>query len=163
MALVRPSLLPKRASSSNEKSARSFPKIVSSATARKNRRVNLRLDSLNALLEGGESGKVVVPGQPENSRLIKAVKYEDADLQMPPKKKLSDRQVADLIEWVKLGVPWPETEKNQAQRPNRPAFEITGEDRAYWAFQPIKRLASTRGETETLDSQSNRCVCPRGT
>jgi hypothetical protein len=118
----------------------------------------LRLDSLSDLLEGGESGKVVVPGQPENSRLIRAVNYEDADLQMPPKKRLSDRQVADLIEWVKLGVPWPEAEKNQAQRPNRPAFEITT-NHAYWAFQ-IK-AASTRGETGTLDSQSDRAFGPR--
>ncbi|MEO8427867.1 MAG: c-type cytochrome domain-containing protein, partial [Verrucomicrobiota bacterium] len=99
----------------------------------------MRLDSPGALLAGGESGKVVVPGRPKESLLIKAVEYEDADLQMPPKKKLSDRQVADLIKWVKLGAPWPEAEKNQAQRPNRAAFEITEEDRTYWAFQPIKR------------------------
>src|SRR2546425_7633818 len=50
----------------------------------------LRLDRPEAVLKGGDSGPVIVPGDPEASRLIKAVRYTDPDLQMPPKnKKLS--------------------------------------------------------------------------
>src|SRR5262249_44272756 len=56
----------------------------------------LLLDSRAGLSKGGQSGPVVVPGEPEKSLLIKAVRYTDPDLQMPPKgEKLSDAQIAD--------------------------------------------------------------------
>src|SRR5438094_8142918 len=54
------------------------------------------LDSRLGLLKGGETGPAIVPGAPEKSLLIKAVRHEDEDLQMPPKKKLSDEQIATL-------------------------------------------------------------------
>ncbi|RME68590.1 MAG: hypothetical protein D6781_10530, partial [Verrucomicrobia bacterium] len=70
----------------------------------------LLLDTREGLLHGGYSGDAVIPGDPENSLLILAVSYEDEDLQMPPKgKKLSNRQIADLIEWVRRGAPDPRT------------------------------------------------------
>src|SRR6185436_7114849 len=49
----------------------------------------LLLDSRDGVLKGGENGAVIVPGDPEKSTLIKAVRYTDPDLQMPPKTKLS--------------------------------------------------------------------------
>ncbi|MSU85712.1 MAG: hypothetical protein EXS21_11485 [Pedosphaera sp.] len=53
---------------------------------------HLQVDSLENLLQGGDSGPALVPGDPENSLIIKAIRYRDLDLQMPPKgKKLSDR------------------------------------------------------------------------
>src|SRR6266567_3694496 len=65
----------------------------------------LRLDSRDGVLKGGDSGPVVIPGQPEKSLLIKAVRFTDEDLQMPPHHKLAAEQIADLEAWVKLGVP----------------------------------------------------------
>ena len=62
----------------------------------------LRLDSREAVLKGGESGPVVLPGKPDASRLIAAIRY-DGDVQMPPKGKLKDEDIAALTEWVKLG------------------------------------------------------------
>src|SRR5206468_6720034 len=60
----------------------------------------LLLDTKEGVLKGGENGPVIVPGDPEKSVLIKAVRYTDPDLQMPPKgKKLSDPEVADLVVW----------------------------------------------------------------
>src|ERR1700690_3626598 len=47
----------------------------------------LAVDSLGALLKGGDSGPALVPGQPEKSLLIKAIHYENEDLRMPPKGK----------------------------------------------------------------------------
>ena len=44
-----------------------------------------------------------MPGKPDQSLLVKAVGWQDPDLQMPPKKKLSDRQIADLARWVQMG------------------------------------------------------------
>jgi mono/diheme cytochrome c family protein len=100
----------------------------------------LRLDSRNALIQGGELGTVLVPGKTEESLIIKAIGYKDADLQMPPKKKLTDRQIADLTQWVKLGAPWPGEDKplGPTAVPAK-AMQITDADRAYWAFQPIRR------------------------
>src|SRR4051794_17539733 len=68
----------------------------------------LLLDTREGTLKGGETGAAIVPGDPEKSLLIKAVRYTDPDLQMPPKnKKLSEAQIADLVAWVKMGAPDP--------------------------------------------------------
>src|SRR5262245_1031514 len=61
----------------------------------------LLLDSRAAALAGGDSGAALVPGDPEKSLLIQAVRQTSEDLQMPPKgKKLSDEQIAILTDWV---------------------------------------------------------------
>src|SRR5262245_26693648 len=67
-------------------------------------RGNLRLTSRAGLLKGGDGGPAVVPGKPDASPLIHAVRYADKP-QMPPRGKLSDREVAILTRWVQLGVP----------------------------------------------------------
>ena len=83
----------------------------------------------------------MIPGKPGESLLIEAVSYRSADLQMPPKKKLGKRQVEDLGRWIAMGAPWPEEqvgrERPVASGPSE-AFEISKEDRAYWAFQPLR-------------------------
>jgi mono/diheme cytochrome c family protein len=99
----------------------------------------LRLDSPAAIHVGGESGSVIVPGKPDESRMILAVSYKDEDLKMPPKTRLSEKQVADLVEWVKLGAPMPTNETSLAVAPARKEFQISDKDRAHWAFQPLKR------------------------
>src|SRR6478609_8499372 len=64
---------------------------------------DLRLDSEKAMLKGGEDGPVVVPGDAAKSPLIGAIGWADKDTRMPPKKKLSDEQIATLTAWVKAG------------------------------------------------------------
>src|SRR5262245_50648690 len=60
-------------------------------------KAGLLLDTKEGVLKGGETGPAIVPGDPEKSLLIKAVRYTDPDLQMPPKgKKLSETEIADL-------------------------------------------------------------------
>ena len=98
---------------------------------------HLRLDSPGAIRAGGESGAVVVAGDPAKSRLIIAVGYQSEDLKMPPKQRLTARQVADLTEWVKLGAPMPVGEAPVSAI--RKEFKITDKDRAHWAFQPVKK------------------------
>jgi mono/diheme cytochrome c family protein len=98
---------------------------------------SLLVDSLAGLLTGGEHGPAIVPGDPEKSLLIKAVRYTDEDLQMPPKgKKLSDQQIRALAEWVKLGAPWPGSETNKIAARGK----ITDEDRKWWSFQPLRKV-----------------------
>ncbi len=73
-------------------------------------RGGLSLEFRETMLKGGDTGPAIVPGKPEESLLIKAIGYGDADLQMPPKgEKLSDAQIADLTAWVKMGAPDPRT------------------------------------------------------
>jgi mono/diheme cytochrome c family protein len=73
----------------------------------------LRLDSKEAWLKGGENGKMVEPGAPEKSDVVKMIKYtfDDSDYHMPPPKKgketkLSADQVKIIEEWIKAGMPW---------------------------------------------------------
>src|SRR5437667_12448380 len=67
----------------------------------------LLLDSRDGWMKGGESGPVIVPGNPEKSRLIHAVRYTDNKLQMPPKEILPAPQISDLEAWVRMGAPDP--------------------------------------------------------
>ncbi|MCS7047379.1 MAG: DUF1549 domain-containing protein, partial [Gemmataceae bacterium] len=105
----------------------------------KKQRGGLRVDSLAALLAGGDQGPAIVPGHPEKSLLIKGISHSDPDFKMPPSKKLAREQIADLTAWVKMGAPWPGglTAKPAAARKGDKV--ITAEDRAHWAFQPVKR------------------------
>jgi hypothetical protein len=94
----------------------------------------LRLDSRAALLKGGETGPGLVAGHPEQSRLIEAITWDNPDLQMPPRRKLSSSQIADLTAWVRDGAPWPaESGTATADR----AREAAARARNHWAFQPI--------------------------
>jgi mono/diheme cytochrome c family protein len=113
----------------------------------------LRLDSRDAALTGGDSGAAIIAGNPEKSRLVKAVRYADTDLQMPPKENLTDEQVQVLTQWVKMGAPWPAA---AAVRPaTTSTFKITEEDREFWAFQPVVRpeIPGIRGQiTNPIDA-----------
>src|SRR4051812_22068295 len=90
----------------------------------------LLLDTREGMLKGGESGPSVVPGDPEKSKLITAIRYKDENLQMPPKEKLAPEVVADLEKWVKMGAPDP-----RAGKIGKVASTATN----HWAFQPVKQ------------------------
>lgn len=89
---------------------------------------NLRIDSREALLTGGDSGPAIVPGNPEESLLLKAITRKSDDVSaMPPEKDKALRadQIADFTQWIKSGAPWPET-----------TAKFVGEK--HWAFEPVK-------------------------
>ena len=71
-----------------------------------NRKGNLQLNSRETVLRGGTHGAGIVPGSPDKSLLIKAVRHTDAKLQMPPSGKLKAAQISDLEKWVRMGAPW---------------------------------------------------------
>src|SRR5258708_22795060 len=75
---------------------------------------SLYLDSREAFLKGGDTGPALVAGNPKKSLLIKAVRWVDDDLKMPPKKKLTDEQIADLETWIQKGAAWPANESKAA-------------------------------------------------
>src|SRR5581483_10497975 len=97
----------------------------------------LRVDGRDFLLKGGDSGPVVVPGHPEKSRLIEAISYQNPDLQMPPRGKLPDTAIADLTQWIRLGLPWPKEGEARAVTTDA-GFDIERRKREHWAWQPIR-------------------------
>jgi mono/diheme cytochrome c family protein len=105
----------------------------------KKQRGSLRLDSLASILEGGDQGPALVPGQPEKSLIVKAISHLDNDLKMPPKEKLPREQIADLTHWIKMGAPWPGSAKPTPATARKGEKPITDEERAHWSFQPVKR------------------------
>ena len=96
----------------------------------------LELDWKGGWEKGGIDGEVIKPGDPEASLLIKAVRYGDPDLAMPPKTQLSPEQVADLVRWVRMGAPDPRTERPKAENP---AYASKGKE--HWAFKPVTNPA----------------------
>ena len=102
--------------------------------AQKRTENNLRVDRRAALIKGGDSGPAIVPGNPEKSLLIRAVRYHDDDLKMPPDKKLPDAVVSDFEQWVRDGAVWPEHSASDLVGPaGRDAHET------HWAFRPVRK------------------------
>ncbi|MFM7540979.1 MAG: PSD1 and planctomycete cytochrome C domain-containing protein [Planctomycetota bacterium] len=102
----------------------------------------LRLDSRAALLKGGDTGPAVIPGKAADSLLIKAIGYT-GEPKMPPKGKLTDREIGLVSAWINSGAPWPDPGKaSQAQT----ASPITQKQRDWWAFQPVKMPDAPRIE-----------------
>lgn len=96
----------------------------------------LRLDSRDGWSRGGQSGPAIVPGQPEQSLLWRAIRYDDTELQMPPDGKLPDRILADIAEWIRRGAVDPRKE------PSGKTPEVSsrpGSGSRHWAYQPCRR------------------------
>jgi mono/diheme cytochrome c family protein len=92
-------------------------------------RGGLRLDTAAGLVKGGSNGAVVVAGKPDESPLIRAVR-QTGDLKMPPKGKLTDQEIADLVAWVRSGASWPDA-GTVARGP------FTAEQKTFWAFRAV--------------------------
>lgn len=88
----------------------------------------LRLDSRDGLLKGGDTGALFVAGQPEDSLLIRAIRYEAEVSAMPPEDAgdpLDEREIGILTRWIATGAFVPADAEPQAV------------DRlSHWAFQP---------------------------
>src|SRR5207248_9046016 len=100
----------------------------------------LWVDSKEGLLNGGETGPAVVPGEVEKSLLIQAIRYAHEDLQMPPKEPLTKAQIAAFEQWIKMGAPDPRvggaTTSAMAGQ-SAPAYDFA-KAREFWSFKPVK-------------------------
>lgn len=117
----------------------------------------LALDTREGLRNGGDTGHGVIPGDLESSLLIKAIRYADSNLQMPPKKqggKLSPEVIADFEKWVKMGAPDPREGKGLAKKAWDPE---KGKD--HWAFQlPQKAPAPAVQDTAWVRNDIDRFI-----
>ncbi len=98
----------------------------------------MRLNSRAALLRGGTHGAAIVPGNPDNSLIIKAVKHSAGVVSMPPTGKLTTEQITLLSDWIRDGATYPETKKANANAVK--AFDLKAR-MSHWAWQPIRRVA----------------------
>ncbi len=89
----------------------------------------LRVDTRSGLRDGGDRGPAIVPGHPDQSLLMQALRHED--LQMPPKEKLSDDTIADFETWIRGGAPDP---RGNPPRVSNEA-STTQATQGHWAFQ----------------------------
>jgi hypothetical protein len=108
-------------------------------SANTNAKGGLRTDDRNGLLQGGDGGPAVVPGKPEESLLLQAVRHEDGAPKMPPKKRLTQREIAVLERWIKDGAAWPEAKG--ASPPGRTNARYEALRKEHWAWQPLKTAA----------------------
>jgi hypothetical protein len=104
----------------------------------------LRVDSLEALLRGGSTGPALVPGKPDESLLVHAIRYGDAELQMPPTGKLPDAELELLVQWIADGAHWPAGDAGTSAGAEPPAASAqwapTAAQLEHWAFQPIRAV-----------------------
>jgi len=109
------------------------------SSKKKSPKAGLVLDTKEGWMRGGDSGAAIVPGKPDKSLLIEVVRYQNPDLQMPPKKKLSDAQIADLVRWVEIGAPDPRSKHARGDKPANPSdeFDLEKRRREGWCWQPI--------------------------
>ena len=106
----------------------------------------LRLDSRSDLEKGSDSGPVVIPGKPEESRLVEVVRGTGA-LQMPPAGKLSADKIAALVKWIEMGAPWPDEKALLSAKPGS-KFDLEARRSEHWAWQPVRAVASPRVEND---------------
>jgi mono/diheme cytochrome c family protein len=120
----------------------------------KKQKAGLRLDSLEAIKKGGESGPAIAPSKPELSLLMEAINYRGPE--MPPTGKLGAQEIALLTRWVALGAPWPDGDRRmQIGTPgdNDAARSIQMADhRDFWAIRPV---ATVSIPSEHLDAAAS--------
>src|SRR5438045_3255346 len=92
----------------------------------------LVLDTKAGLLKGGATGPAIVPGKPAESRLLKAIRYADPSLQMPPGGKLPDSVIADFEEWIASGATDPRVDQAAASPSPGPLKGMSVEDGRKW-------------------------------
>jgi hypothetical protein len=97
----------------------------------------LRVDSKAAFEKGGGRGLAVVPGDPDKSLLIQAVR-QTGPLKMPKGGRLQADEIATLEQWVKSGAKWPNTPSSAIASTTAKTGTITEKQRAFWSFQPLK-------------------------
>ncbi|MEM7232590.1 MAG: PSD1 and planctomycete cytochrome C domain-containing protein [Planctomycetota bacterium] len=97
------------------------------------------LDSRDAIRRGGESGVAIHLGEPDKSLLLQALRHDD--LEMPPRRKLSNDILADFERWIELGAPDPRVTKWKRVKSMISAEDITKARSSVWAYQRPKKPA----------------------
>jgi hypothetical protein len=109
----------------------------------------LRLDAHIAVSVGGSSGQVIIPGDPDKSPLIRAIRYTEANYQMPPDGKIPDEQIEILVAWVKSGAYWPKGNEADLATSLPPAQRIEQIRDSHWSYRPIGKFEPPQVQKES--------------
>jgi hypothetical protein len=111
----------------------------------------LRVDSRAALVKGGKHGPALVPGAPDASLLLQAMRHSHDELRMPPGQKLPNHVLADFAAWIKHGAPWPQTTANPG----------TFAPQQHWAFQPVRAMRPPDDPTGWAQNPIDRFIAAK--
>ena len=101
---------------------------------------DLRLDSRAAILQGSASGDVVDPDDVDGSLLIRAIRFQDEDYEMPPEGMMPDEEIVAIAKWVEMGLPWPKSDEPE-EVPLSFDQLVEKHQAEHWAYQPITKPA----------------------
>jgi hypothetical protein len=116
------------------------------AAKMKNPKGGLVLDTKAGLLKGGVSGPVIVPGKPNESLLLRAIRHNDLQLKMPPGDKLPDSVVSDFEQWIAAGAHDPRTDAVTATTTHPSGIDFE-KGRQWWSFQTLRESPAARVKT----------------
>ncbi len=104
-------------------------------------KAGLFVDSREGLIKGGESGTAMIPGKPADSLLVASIKYEANE--MPPDRKLEQRQIDAMTKWIEMGAPWPKVTSSTSHEPSSTKdwrqFDWKAAQQSHWAWKPVQR------------------------
>ena len=105
-------------------------------------RGGLQLISRKGLLIGGEHGPAFDESEPTDSLILKALSYEHEDMEMPPRGKLPDEQIALIHRWVEMGAPWTPEDADrlvEIDDPHADITEVNEKTLSHWSYRPMER------------------------
>jgi hypothetical protein len=106
---------------------------------------DFRIDTRAGLMAGVDGTPAVVPGKPDDSRLLQVLAYSEDDAQMPPDGKLPQEEIDILTKWVADGAVWPADDEEPATglgifaRTAAGEIDFVAEADEHWAYQPIRK------------------------
>lgn len=111
-------------------------------------RAELRLDSRDGIARGGVGGPILVPGEPEQSRLIEAIRWATPDFQMPPSEPLSAAEIERFEEWIKMGAPDPRSGEGAPSTGAKPLSPEEARERL-WSLRLVERAEVPAAVTDS--------------
>ena len=103
-------------------------------------KADLDLVTREGLLKGGENGVAVVPFSAAESKVMKMLRHEEEPYMPEKKPRLPDAAIAKFAAWIDAGAPYSEP-LIEGRKPARDRSVVTAEDRQWWAFQPLAKVA----------------------
>ncbi len=103
----------------------------------------LLLDSRAGVLKGGDSGPAIDLKEPQKSKILIALSYENPDLSMPPKGKLSSAVIKDMASWIASGAIWPGEQVNTTTQ--KDVFDLDKRKANHWVWTPLQSMLPGKG------------------
>lgn len=104
----------------------------------KTAKAGLLLDRKAGWEMGGENGAVIIPGKPEESRLLIAIRFDNNDIRMPKAGKLPNRLIKDFEKWIEMGAPDPRDQPLEEEYVHTgPRSKSLEDARKFWSFIPV--------------------------